>query len=337
LELAKYLSLSSDVILVAKTVSAGFFYGIPALSEKEFTSDRLKSTDILLQISRGDYVMNGVCNVIAQHGPHHILGLKGSELKLVDAVICVSKFSKKQQRGYGIPISKLRVVKNGIDTSVFSLTSEKRLTNSFIYAGHIISYKGIVVALRAFMEVFDHHPEASFHFYGRNMGWNKNDHGESWLRERGYLDEMSRIDWNRVSKDCPGINYGGEVTQDELSSLFNRTAFVICCSVIPETFGLVSLEAQACGCIPIIANHGGYPETIMHLTPKFIFEPGNHRSLAVTMLQAISKNPDVLGRSKMAKTASEFSWNKTNSQITSIVKHIERRKKILDRFSHILG
>jgi len=331
LELAKYLSPLRDVILVAEGVGFGSFCGIPAISEENFISDLMQGNNIILQISRGDYVKIGMCNVIAQHGPHHILGLKKTDLKYLDAVICVSKFSRKQQLEYGISRRKLRVVGNGIDTSIFSFRGENRDAASFIYAGHIIGYKGIALMLKAFMEVLQHHPEASLHLYGKNMEWNEKDNGERWLREREYLDENSRIDWSQVSKDCPSIQYGGEVAQEELSCLFNRTAFVICSSVIPETFGLVSLEAQACGCIPIYANQGGYSETIMQSTPSLTFEPGNHRSLVRTMRRALSESPDVSRRRKIAKAAAKYSWNRTNKKITSIIKLKERRKMIFKR------
>jgi len=320
---------SAEVILVASGVSANIFYGIPAITEECF-SDKLKKADgTIIQISRGDYVTPGRINVIAQHGPHHILGLNKAYLKHVDAVICVSKFSRNQQRGFGISGRKIDVVPNGIDAAIFNFNSNNPQLASFIYAGHIRGYKGIAIMLRAFMEVHQNHPEASLNLYGENMTWADNEEGVDWLKERNYLDRAGRIAWNRVSADCSAIQYGGEVTQEELAALFNGIAFVICPSVIPETFGLVSLEAQACGCVPIYANHGGYPETIISITPRFAFEPANHTVLAQTMLKAIQENPDAARRSKIAEEAANCTWDRTNKAIASIIDRAETRRSIL--------
>lgn len=305
------------------------FHGIPVLTESEFSFRKYDYGDVFVQISRGDHVVAGHVNVILQHGPHHILRLDQADLKNVDAVICVSKFSRNQQIGYGIPRKILHVLPNGIDTSIFKFRSKDRQPATFIFAGHIRGYKGVSILIRAFMEVHYHHAESSLHLYGENMAWTDADEGMSWLRERNYLDPAGLIDWSRISSDCPGIHYGGEVNQEELSSRFNRSAFVICPSVIPETFGLVSLEAQACGCIPIYANHGGYPETIMQSAPKLAFEPVNHRDLALTMLNALKMKPGLLRTKQVASEASRYTWDRTNAAITSIIDRVIKRKAFL--------
>jgi glycosyltransferase involved in cell wall biosynthesis len=326
--LARSLTGSAEVILVASGVAADIFYGIPAITEECFSDELKKTAGTIIQISRGDYVTPGRINLIAQHGPHHILNLIKTDLKHVDAVICVSKFSRNQQREYGIGGEKLHVVPNGIDTSILKFKSQGRKPSSFIYAGHIRGYKGIAIMLRAFMDVYQNHPEASLHLYGENMAWTDADEGMDWLKEKNYLDRAGRIDWTRVSADCPGIHYRGEITQDELGAFFNCTANTICPSVIPETFGLVSLEAQACGCVPIYANHGGYPETIMRSTPRLSFIPCNYESLAKTMLKAIKENPDDARRSKIAREAANCTWDRTNAAIVSIIARARTRKKL---------
>ena len=309
------------------------FHGIPVLTESAFSFRKYDCGDIFVHISRGDHVLAGHVNVISQHGPHHILRLDQADLKNVDAVICVSKFSRAQQIGYGIPRKILHVVPNGIDTSIFKFRSKDRQSASFIFAGHIRGYKGVSILIRAFMEVHQKLPKASLYLYGENMAWSDADEGMGWLSERNYLDPTGLIDWSRVSSDCPGIHYGGEVNQEELSSLFNLSSFVICPSVIPETFGLVSLESQACGCVPIYANHGGYPETIMKSSPRFAFDPGNYKALTQTMLKAIHEDPNATLRSKIAEESANCTWDRTNRTISSIIIRADRRRMLLRKLS----
>jgi hypothetical protein len=52
-----------------------------------------------------------------------------------------------------------------------------------------------------------------------------------------------------------------ELSQMELSAKFRKTAIVIIPSAI-ESFSLVSIQAQACGCLPVANNCGGISETI---------------------------------------------------------------------------
>ncbi len=328
LELAQFISRTTELVLVAEKIGSPSFFGITNVIEAGYAP---KLGHLLLHVSRGDHVTPGCFNVIVQHGPHHILGLKEINLKHVDAVICVSKFSAMQQLRYGIPRRKLQVVPNGIDKSVFWFKDEIRTSKSFIYAGHIRGYKGIVTMLRAFFEVLQIYPEATLEIYGENMVWSKADSGFDWLLDNDYLDVNLRIIWSRIIKDCPGIIFGGEVSQNTLSTQFNRNSFVVCASVIPETFGLVSLEAQACGCIPIYARHGGYPETIMRSAPKLTFEPGNHRDLALTMLNALKTKPDLVRNKQVASEASRYTWDRTNTAITSIIDRVIKRKAFLMR------
>ena len=52
------------------------------------------------------------------------------------------------------------------------------------------------------------------------------------------------------------------VTQEQLAEEFNTAQFVLIPSEA-ESFCLVSVQAQACGCIPIAHDVGGVSETIM--------------------------------------------------------------------------
>lgn len=336
-EMAKHLALRHEVTLVAEDTKIRNYMGLAVITEEHICKSSPHKPDITIQISRGDRLIADSINVICQHGPHHILGLNKEWLHLVDAVICVSKFSMRQQVEYGMPKRLLHVVANGIDVNSSSEPLLQRNEKTFVYAGHIRGYKGIACLLQAFLRFSAEQPEAGLVLYGENMTWTQADHGFDWLVAMSFLDDSLRIDWIRVQQACPAIDYQGEVTQEELYRAFGTAGFVVCPSVIPETFGLVSLEAQSRGCIPLLANHGGFPETLAPSSPRLFFNPGDDRALAVLMARAISNPVGTKRRERVAHDTKSRSWQKTNSAISILIDRIVKRKRLIKRLRTILS
>ncbi len=336
-ELAKHLSSRHEVTLVAEDSKNPHYMGLPVISEKEIAKELTHKPDITIQISRGDRLIPESVNVICQHGPHHILGLKNESIHLVSAVTCVSKFSLQQQVGNGIPRRLLHVVPNGIDGNASMERGMDRNENMFVYAGHIRGYKGIACLLQAFLRFTSGHPQAVLVLFGENMPWTQADHGFDWLLAMNFLDDSLRIDWGRVKQACPAIDYKGEVSQEELYRVFGVAGFVVCPSVIPETFGLVSLEAQSRGCIPLLANHGGFPETLVASCPRLFFHPGNDLALAELMARAVGNPVSTNCRERVAADTESRTWLRTNSKISILIDRIVQRKRWKKRLRSILG
>ena len=70
-----------------------------------------------------------------------------------------------------------------------------------------------------------------------------------------------------------------------------RTANLICsCSIEPEAFGRVSVEAQSMG-VPIVAsNIGGSKETIVKDKTGFLFNNGDPKDLANTIISVMNRD-----------------------------------------------
>jgi len=58
-------------------------------------------------------------------------------------------------------------------------------------------------------------------------------------------------------------------------------------SLLPESFGLVAIEAMSAGKPVIAANHGGLTEIVVHNETGILFEPGNPQALAEAISYAL--------------------------------------------------
>jgi glycogen synthase len=86
------------------------------------------------------------------------------------------------------------------------------------------------------------------------------------------------------------VRFAGQQSGDELVRLLNAHRVAVVPSMWEEPFGLVALEVQACGCIPVVARSGGLPEAA---GPRaVIFAKGDSESLAnclATILRAADR------------------------------------------------
>ena len=127
---------------------------------------------------------------------------------------------------------------------------------------------------------------------------------------------------HRLGKEIKVINHCEEMP------VAYRIANLVCsCSIEPEAFGRVSVEAQSME-VPIIAsNIGGSKETIVKDKTGFLFESGNSNSLTNTIIMAMQKDYNSLksigfeGRKNILK---KFDVDKMcNSTFTEYKKLIE--------------
>jgi len=74
---------------------------------------------------------------------------------------------------------------------------------------------------------------------------------------------------------------------------FNIADVVVIPSVLPESFGLVAIEAMSVAKLVLAANHGGPAEIIEHGITGVLFEPGNNEDLAMKIREILNK-PDMI-------------------------------------------
>ena len=77
-----------------------------------------------------------------------------------------------------------------------------------------------------------------------------------------------------------------------------------------ETFGLVLIEAMACGRGVVAANAGAMPEIVTPDTGVLV-SPGDARALAAGIRTFYDKDPELLGRQARLRAEREYNWTAT--------------------------
>lgn len=78
----------------------------------------------------------------------------------------------------------------------------------------------------------------------------------------------------------------GRVSDEELIELYRAADVAVVPTISFEGFGLVVLEAAACGTASIVSDIGGLPEVTAPLDPSLILPPGDATALAARLQQA---------------------------------------------------
>lgn len=137
----------------------------------------------------------------------------------------------------------------------------------FMYAGRLVSFKGIEHMLISFSEIDN--KECELHICGTG--------------------EMKNYVEDKAKKDSR-IKYHGKLSNDELAKCYEECDVVIVPSYWPEPFGRVLIEGNMYG-LPVIAgNCGGMPEIIKNTKAGELYTPKNVEELKINMTKMLDRN-----------------------------------------------
>lgn len=109
-------------------------------------------------------------------------------------------------------------------------------------------------------------------------------------------------------------------TDEELIDIYNKSKIVVALNR-NEPFGLIPLEAMACG-VPVIAvNEGGYKETIINKETGFLV-PRDPKVIAkkINWLLLNTKERKIMGKRSREKVLKKWKWENTINRLEDIFK-----------------
>jgi glycosyltransferase involved in cell wall biosynthesis len=200
-------------------------------------------------------------------------------------IIAVSEYLKQRLILKGCPPDKIIVHYIGTDTSKFTLGIESKVTNRLVNISRHINLKGIDTILRAMPTLIAKYPD--LHLI--QIGDGSETQALHQLAQELGISE--RVEWRGA---LPHHEVLAELRKASLYVHASRrisTGFT-------EAFGIVLIEAQACG-LPVVATRsGGIPEAMMESKTGLLFEENDFSALA-TQVDKLLSNPDYLALTGM--------------------------------------
>ena len=207
-----------------------------------------------------------------------------SMLHRAKKIIAVSHFTKWELINYyKIPVHKIRVIHNGVDTKKFQPTADKRKVKrelgfnpddiSIVSVGRLYARKGLFTLIESMPSVVKRFPRAKFIISGK-----------------GQSDEMVKlIDHAKRLGVKDNIVFTGYTPDRELPKLY-QAADIFAFSTFYEHHPFAVLEALSTGLPVVTTTVGGIPETIESGKNGFLVEPFNQRQFADRIIYLL-ENP----------------------------------------------
>ncbi len=239
-------------------------------------------------------------------------------------------------RHYQVPANKISIIPCGVNTSLFKPQklsgSEKEAhpnnnqgIKTILFVGRFEENKGLGTLLKSLAILKEKYPLTAkisrlVVVGGDELGLPQ---GEISSEKREYMRFIAE---NGISEL---VKFAGPVDHKNLPAFYQK-AYV---TVIPsyyESFGLVSLEAMACGCPVVASCTGGLKYNIIHGRTGLLVEPRNPEELA-SAINFLLVNDKI--RMQMSKEAENYgkqlSWHKVAAKIVNLyLEVIEWQKKL---------
>ena len=231
-------------------------------------------------------------------------------LSKADLVTSSSKFEYNfLNQNYETPEQKLRIVYPGVDIDLFKPTSTNK-ENTLLVVGRIQPQKGQINTLKLFHKLLLLSPDLKLNFVGGPSG---ND-GKEYLKTIENEIEQTGLKNN--------VQFLNTATQEQLINEYNKAKIVVHASQY-ETFGLIALEANACG-VPVVSiNQGPLKETIENGQNGYIAESFEDENLILFCKNVLSDS-EYQSKTQIncLNVAKQYDWKNTAKQLKEIYQEL---------------
>jgi glycosyltransferase involved in cell wall biosynthesis len=223
--------------------------------------------------------------------------LEGYNARHADAVLTTSEYCRSAiRRHYGVPPSQVRLVPEGIDLARWRALSARVPHHSdgatILCVARQYPRKHVADLLRALPSVRRTVPRARAVIAGD---------GPEQANLRVLATELALND---------AVSFTGGLADDDLALLY-RQADIFCLPSVQEGFGIVFLEAMACG-LPVVATRAAaIPEVVPDRRAGLLVPPGDVAALAHALIELLARPSQrvsygAFGRDYVAR----FDWDR---------------------------
>ena len=231
-------------------------------------------------------------------------------LSHADLITSSSKFEYNfLSQNYETPEQKLRILYPGVDVDLFKPTSTSK-ENTLLVVGRIQPQKGQINTLKLFHKLLMLVPDLNLNFVG----------GPSGNEGKEYLKTIEREIEQTGLKNK--VRFLKSASQEQLINEYNKAKIVVHASQY-ETFGLIALEANACG-VPVVSiNQGPLKEIIENGQNGYIAESFEDENLILFCKNIISDS-EYQSKTQIncLNTAKHYDWKNTVKQLKEIYQEL---------------
>lgn len=225
------------------------------------------------------------------------------EYRQADLIVVPTSFAQRSIRAVaGLPADRVVLLPYGVDTERFCPTgpSVDWAEDDFVVAfvGAVRIRKGVHYLLRAFRQA-------------------DLEDAQLWIIGP-HLEESARV----LEEAGPRCRILGKVDRGELPAIYRSADVVVLPSVL-EGFGIVLLEAMACGTPIIGTSHTAAIDLVQDGKQGFVLEPTNVDELAAVLQTCIANPEDIEKMGRAARKRSlDYTWQRYAERFVAAVSSV---------------
>lgn len=288
------------------------------------------------------HMKNSVAQRPEEYEPERRLIVETELMQEADALVAATPLEKAQMSWlYGADPAKIHVIPCGVDVEQFyplprqwakgclGLAQHQRM---ILFVGRIEPLKGIDTLLRAVSLLIQRRPAWAEELVVTIVGGDPDQPPEKMEAEMARLHALrAELGISQV------VAFRGARAQEVLPCYYSAAEVVVAPSHY-ESFGMVALEAMACGTPVIASKVGGMAFTVQDGITGFHIPYRDHHALA-ERLEQILLDPELqarLGR-QAAEWARQYSWTRITDQMVALYDQVRRQAASIRRRSAPAG
>ncbi len=223
---------------------------------------------------------------------------------------------------YIVDYEKIQVVFPGIDTNIFnnkknSLDKKIKLKeNSILTMSRIVPAKGIDRLIDALNFIKN---KINFNYY---IGGGETNNEDQISKEELLAKELilKKIKEYKLENR---IYFLGNLKQEEVAAYY-RNADIFVLPARYEPFGLTTLEAMACGAVPLVSHIAGSKEIIIDGLNGFIINSHDRRKLGEQIYNLLKNKKKLkkISENAMFTIKEHYNWDKISEKILNLYKKL---------------
>lgn len=237
-------------------------------------------------------------------------------------IIATCNDEVRELEAMGIDASKTAVVPCGVDLRMFRSDVEPEDTGGkrrILAVGRLVARKGMDLAVNALSQLVEQgYDDVELHIVGGGSAADLSGDPEA-MRLRDVARELGVAD---------RVILRGQVPRGDMPAVF-RSASLVACTPWYEPFGIVPLEAMACGVPVVAAKVGGLADTVVDGVTGLHVPP--HAPTAIASAAAlILDNPDLaaeFGRNGLERARERYAWPQVAKRTEEVYDRIVGRSR----------